>query len=495
MPSSRTLIQSLENQSNRTPSFKRDIDNIDIPLAIVNFVIIRDIILDNQRGICFIYWIFNRTRVQLDKDEVIRFLYARHSTGMKLGLKHIQDLLQDLGDPQNRFKSIHIAGTNGKGSCAAMLESILRSAGYRTGLYTSPHLIRPEERIKISGRDMEEKAFLELIWSMKALAEKHDASFFEILTAAGFRHFADEKVDVAVVETGLGGRLDATNTMLPVLSMITEIGLDHTEILGEEIQSIAMEKAGILKPGIPFICNTKNPKMRLFFRQYASTHQVPMVSAAEHVKIRRIRMDSGGTTMDSRIGTWSLKDLYLRLAGRHQVDNAAGVLAAIGRLRDSGWDIPDEAVRTGLDGVRWPARLDLLQKSPGILLDSAHNPPGMKKLAEALQTLFKYDRLILLVGVLSDKDYGKMAGIIVPQAQHVVLARPLTERGLDPAVLSRLPVMKNKSVEVIGDIGSAFARSLELAGPRDLICATGSIYLVGEVLRIFRKEPSPVMPF
>ena len=437
----------------------------------------------------------HRTGENVDKNEVISFLYARHSTGMKLGLKHIQDMLQHLGDPQNRFKSIHIAGTNGKGSCAAMLESILRAAGYKTGLYTSPHLIRPEERIKISGRDMEEKSFMDLVWGMKDLAERHDASFFEILTAAGFRHFADEKVDIAVVETGLGGRLDATNTMMPVLAMITEIGLDHTQILGNKIQTIAMEKAGILKAGVPFVCSAKNPRTRGFLRQFASAHQVPMISSAERVKIRRIRMDEDGTILDARVGSRRLKDLYLRLAGRHQVDNCAGVLAAIDMLRGSGWDIPDEALRTGLAGVCWPARLDLLQKKPGVLLDSAHNPPGMKKLAEALQSLFKYERLILLFGVLSDKDYGKMAGIIVPQAQHVVLARPLTERGLDPAVLSRLPVMKNKSVEVIGDIGSAFVRSLELAGPTDLICATGSIYLVGEVLRIFRKEPSPVLPF
>ncbi|MBN1895684.1 bifunctional folylpolyglutamate synthase/dihydrofolate synthase, partial [bacterium] len=363
----------------------------------------------------------------MDKDEVIRYLYARHSTGMKLGLKHIRDLLLDLGNPQDLFKSIHIAGTNGKGSCAAMLESILRAAGYRTGLYTSPHLIRPEERIRISGKDIAEEAFLDLVWGLKDLAEKQDASFFEILTAAGFLHFADEKVDIAVVETGLGGRLDATNTMMPVLSMITEIGLDHTQILGDEIQTIAMEKAGILKAGVPFICSAKNPHVRKFFRQYASAHQVPMISSAEVVKIRRIRMTEDGTILNARMNDRRLDDLFLRLAGRHQVDNCAGVLAATCVLRDSGWDIPDSAIRTGLAKVRWPGRLDLVQKNPGLLLDSAHNPPGMKKLAEALQSLFKYDRLILLLGVLSDKDYRKMAGLIAQQAQHIILARPLTE--------------------------------------------------------------------
>ena len=357
-------------------------------------------------------------------EQALEALFARQASGMKLGLEQINRLLNCLDHPENRFPAIHIAGTNGKGSTAALLESVLRQAGLHTGLYTSPHLIDVRERILIDGEPVSNQEFFDTLSSMKPHIETSNASFFEILTAIAFLIFSRRSVEAAILETGLGGRLDATNTVRPVLTIITEIGLNHTRILGSHLTTIAREKAGILKTGIPCVCGATPAKVRNSLREAASEANVPLRFSKEDVRFSRIELTEDKSTFDCDTGHSSYKKLSLNLLGRHQVRNAGLVLLAVDALRNLGWKIPEQAIRKGFASVRWPARLQLIPGRPKILLDSAHNPLGMKSLAEALKTFLKYRRFILVFGVLKEKNYRSMLAHISALTDHVVFTRP-----------------------------------------------------------------------
>ena len=418
--------------------------------------------------------------------QTLDFLFSRHAKDMKLGLEHIRQLLDSLGNPQLSYPSIHIAGTNGKGSTSAMLESILRAQGFRTGLYTSPHLVDLRERICVSGEMIPESAVADFIDNHRDAIESANVSFFEILTAMAFQYFADQKIDIAIVETGLGGRLDATNTLKPEVTIITEIGLDHTKILGRTLKPIAFEKAGILKPGIPFVCGARNRSVQTYFQEIANERQVPVTLAQFHGKVSNISMNQTGTTFDISFPDYQYKHLFLRLLGAHQVDNATTVLTTVRELVRLGWTIGDSAVREGLRTVEWPARMELIRNHPQVLIDSAHNPMGMKRLVESLKDLFTYEKLILILGVLEDKDYRRMIRLIVPLSDKVILTRPESDRSLDPDQLARLPEFQGKTVLVEPDIGKARDLAIRMAGEKDLICATGSIYFVGKIRSLWR---------
>lgn len=421
-------------------------------------------------------------------QQAVNYLFGRRAKGMKLGLENVHHLLGRLDHPERRFPSIHIAGTNGKGSTAALLESILREAGVKTGIYTSPHLIDMRERIKIRGRSISQKDVVEILERIMPHIEATGASFFEILTAMAFLYFTEKDVDIAVLETGLGGRLDATNLVVPQLTIITEIGLEHTRILGKNLQSISREKAGILKTGIPCLAGTKNSKVKKFFTEFTHQSKVPLIFSHESVKISRVRLSEHGSHFDAHTGSTSYRDLSLKLLGNHQVDNSALALLAVEELRKQGWLIPEKAVRRGLEKVDWPARLQMLQEKPKMLLDSAHNPLGMRTLVKALKTLFDYDRLILVFGVLKDKDYRSMTAQIMPLADKVILTKPLSDRALEPERLLRLSATRGKPTEVIPSIEDAWMKAVRLARNEDLVCAAGSIYFVGEVLRLWENK-------
>lgn len=407
---------------------------------------------------------------------------------MKLGLDRMENLLNRLGRPEKRFKSIHIAGTNGKGSTAAMIASMLQAAGYNTGLYTSPHLIDMRERIQIRGVMISKKHVLKILNRIKPHIENTEASFFEALTALAFYYFAENQVDLAVVETGLGGRLDATNTLAPVVTIITEIGLDHTKILGKTLHPIAAEKAGIFKPGVHCIIGSKNPSVNTFFRTRAEIAGCPIQFAQESAQIRHIRLTEKGTWTDITVHGTYYHQLYLRLLGKHQTDNLATALVCIDLLRSMGWHISENAVRKGLNRVYWPARLDLLQVQPKILLDSAHNPLGARRLIKAIKTVFQYHRLILIFGVLADKNYKTMLAGLIPLADVVIFTQPLSDRALQPEKLKPLATGHHKKCLIEPDIKKAWQLALKRAAPEDMICGTGSIYFVGELLRLWKQK-------
>lgn len=420
----------------------------------------------------------------LTYQEVLDYLFQRHQRGIKLGLETMKCLLDRIGHPERNFASIHIAGTNGKGSTAAMLESILRSAGYRTGLYTSPHLIDMRERIQVNGMPIPKEEVISCMNRLYPEIQSTGASYFESLTALAFYYFAQEKVDVAVLETGLGGRLDATNVVLPELTLITEIGHEHTQILGTRLEQIAREKAGILKPGVPCIVGTRKLKGRKVFSEIAHSKNISLDFSQDQVKIRHFQVNECNSHFEAFTPQRGYFDLTLRLLGFHQLENVKLVLLAVDRLCQKGWSIPEKAIRQGLGSVQWRGRLEVLQKNPTVLVDCAHNPLGAQVLAQALRTLFQYRHLILVFGVLEDKNYRKMLHYLTPLAYRIILTRPASERARDPEEIRAKSFSISSHVQVFQEIPKAWECALALAENEDLVCGTGSIYLVGEILKL-----------
>jgi dihydrofolate synthase/folylpolyglutamate synthase len=424
-------------------------------------------------------------------EQAADYLYRRRQMGMKLDLETMERLDGLLKRPHTRFSCIHVAGTNGKGSTAAILESVLREAGYKTGLYTSPHLVDMRERMRIRGQKISASRMVDLVNQLLPHVEATRASFFETLTAMAFQYFAQENVEIAVVETGLGGRLDATNVITPILSIITEIGLEHTRILGNQLIKISTEKAGIFKTRVPGIIGATSPRVISHLCRLAESKQVPVVVARYESSASRIRLDRHGTRFNAKIGSRAYPGLRTGLLGKHQVSNSLLALLAVEQLRKKGYTITEEALRNGLEKVRWPGRLDLLQRNPDILVDSAHNPLGIRTLVQALNTLFPESRPVMVFGVLEDKNYRYMIKRIAPAAGRFIFTRPNSHRALDPRILGGLPSVKGKSVEIIPDIGAAWSRALALSGKENMICAAGSIYFVGEVLRLWETGVRP----
>lgn len=423
----------------------------------------------------------------MNYSEAAQYLFQRHAGGMKLGLENIQSLLKRLQNPQKHFPAIHIAGTNGKGSTAAFTESILRAAGYKTGLYTSPHLVDMRERIRICGIRITEEEVIQYTESIKPHADAVNATFFEILTAMAFCYFRDQRIDIAVLETGLGGRLDATNTADPVVCVITNIDLEHTNILGETLEEIAREKAGILKPGVPAILGSKVPSVKTFFRNYCQKADVPLCIADETVQTTLNTSTLECLEFSLKTPEMDYNKVRLSLPGVHQVENATSSILVAERLNALGWHISTEAIRQGLSSTVWEGRLQTLRTEPLILMDSAHNLMGIQSLAAMLRDILSDRRLVLLFGLLQDKNYHAMANTIAPLADEIILTKPLNERALAPETLAALPCFSNKSVTTISDIGKAFDLALNRTEKQDCLCITGSLYLAGEVLRLWKR--------
>ncbi len=418
--------------------------------------------------------------------------------GIRLGLERARDLLVRMGEPQRRFPSVLVAGTNGKGSTSALLAAMARAAGYHTGLYTSPHLENVEERLRIDGRMIEPGRLGALLEDLVGLAERETGSpptYFEAVTLAAFRWFAETKVDLAVVEVGLGGRLDATNLADPILSLITPIGFDHREFLGGTLAAIAREKAGILRPGRPALVWIEDAEPAESVEAVAAEIGADLRFASREVRIEAVE-PQGWEGQRVRLATPAgERDLEMALLGDHQTKNlglavrAAEVLAALGFDRLNAGDIG--AIAAGAAACRWPGRLEPVALPGGrrVLLDAAHNLDGAAVLTRFLDRL--EEPADLLFGVLADKDYREMLDLLAPRARHLVLTRPASPRAKDPAEL--LPLLAGRDgVVVEPDPGRALDRALALGGEALVIC--GSIFLVGEVRRGLRERfgvPAP----
>ncbi|MCX5833639.1 MAG: bifunctional folylpolyglutamate synthase/dihydrofolate synthase [Deltaproteobacteria bacterium] len=414
------------------------------------------------------------------------YLSSLKGMGMRLGLEPVTRLLRRLGSPQDRFKAVLVGGTNGKGSIAALIASILTCRGYRVGLYTSPHLVNFRERIRVDGKAISGRDLRRLIGEVRDHI-REDVTYFEFTTALAFLHFFRAGVDIAVLEVGLGGRLDATNVVNPEVAVISNISLEHRAYLGRRLTDIAREKGGIIKPGGLVVTAA---------RQKAVIETLEAIGRTRRARIfrigRDIRVRSSGERTFSYFGIErNFKDLHLRLRGRHQFINAACALGAVELLGRRGLCVDDRSIREGLARCRWEGRLEVLQERPMVVVDGAHNPAGASVLREALEENFSFRRLILVFGVLADKDYRKMLGRLVPVADHIILTKPREERALPPDITARWLRTTGRRAEVIEDSSKALERALRLAGKNDLVCITGSLYLVGETRARFTGSKKP----
>lgn len=432
-------------------------------------------------------------------EQAVGWIHAARETGRKSGLDNMRRLCALLGNPQNALHAIHVAGTNGKGSTCACIDAMLRAAGYRVGLYTSPYLQRYAERIRIGGVPIGEKGFLNAFAPVRAAVEALrvegvQPTTFEIGTALAFMAFAQARVDVCVLEVGLGGRLDPTNVIEPMVCAITAIELDHQAILGETLEAIAGEKAGIIKPGVPVVTAPADPQVNAVFAQASADRGAPWfpMHGAE-MTAQPIDASLALTAQCAAFDWqgWSLSEVILRLPGAHQLQNAAVALAVVALLNGMGLCVSDAAVLQGLAGVRWPARLEYIPGVPGVLLDGAHNAHGARALAAYVADLpQQWAELprVLLCGVLQEKATKEMVDALADLAPMAVVTAPEERRALPAQTLAEALAARGVRVMVDTEPAEAWVRARQAAGPDGLVIIAGSLYLVGAVRALLCAE-------
>jgi dihydrofolate synthase/folylpolyglutamate synthase len=417
----------------------------------------------------------------------IDYLFGLQKYGIKFGLNSTEKLLERVGNPHHRLRFIHIAGTNGKGSTAAILSGVLRSHGLKTGLYTSPHLVRFTERFKINDEEVSAKRTLEVFEKIyQTLDLNEPPTFFEMVTAMAFLYFAEEQVDLVIAETGMGGRLDATNVINPEVCVITNIAFDHQEFLGATLSTIAREKAGIIKKGTPLVTGALQPVVQGILKTTCMNKAAPLYRFKSDFKIRR--NPDGSFRYQGLYKQWP--GLSINLRGQHQVGNAALALAALEILEKKGYVHVDQGtLEHALKEIKWPARLEVLDLNPMIILDGAHNPQGAETLREALRDTFSYKKLHLVLGIMADKDVRGILRKLLPMAETAIFTKPRYQRAANPEELRKMARPYIQKHYVIPDPASAIQEARQLAGPDDLICIAGSLYFAGEVKEIF-GEPT-----
>ncbi len=419
----------------------------------------------------------------MNYNEVLDYIMGMEKFGIKLGLSNINKFLSHLGNPHNSYPSIHVAGTNGKGSTLAIMEAMMIAAGYRVGAYTSPHMLDFRERIRIEGRYIDKKFITDFFNNNKKKIEKLPITYFEAVTGMALAYFKEEKVDIALIETGLGGRLDATNVITPKVSIITNVATEHTKWLGFKIKEIAAEKAGIIKPGIPVVTAASNLDARRVIRQTCEKNKCKLVSVFDETQwiIKDINRDSSELDILTRSNKYY--NLRLSLPGRHQLENAVAALIAVELFEEqTGMAVSPTAVAAGFRSVKWDGRLQRISDNPDIILDVAHNPAAMSRLREYFTEFYPDTKIIAVFGILSDKDYKKMLEELDKFASMIILTRPMTDRSADPDALAEEITRSGSNIRVIPMVKDAFTAGRELAGKNDVLLITGSHYTVGELL-------------
>ena len=414
----------------------------------------------------------------MDYRQALEYIDGVSWLGSRPGLERVTALLEKLGDPQNALKFVHIAGTNGKGSCAAMTASVLRAAGYKTGLFTSPYLFRFNERMQINGEPIGDETLAELVTEIRPLAdamEDHPTEF-ELMTAVALLWYLREKCDIVVLEVGLGGRLDATNVIpAPEAAVIMNIGLDHTAILGDTEEKIAAEKAGIIKPGCAVALYQQAESVQAVVRTKCEAEGAQL-HIADFGQILP-EFDS----LEGQVFTYKGEPYAIPLLGAHQLRNAAVVLEVVEILRARGWKLPQDAVEHGLYAVSWPARFELVREEPPFVVDGGHNPQCARTVADSLRRYFPGQKHVLLVGVLADKDYASLFEILNEAADEYVCVTPNSPRALPAQELADFLRRFGKPVTVCEDIPAGVEAASAAAGEDGVACAVGSLYMAGEV--------------
>jgi dihydrofolate synthase/folylpolyglutamate synthase len=424
-------------------------------------------------------------------DDALTWLIDFKQHGSQLGLDRITHLLKQLDNPQDQFQSIHITGTNGKGSVCQYVASILAKAGYETGVYISPHLEQFSERITINNQEISTKELAKLINHIKPIVEKMQnqemtPTFFEITTALAFLYFAQQQITYAVIEVGLGGRYDATNVITPQVSVITNITLEHTETLGENVNKIAYEKAGIIKNDTPVVTATVTTAYDVI-KKIAQEHNAPVITIDKN----NWKRTAHNTNHQDFFIHGSFKEYHVSTAqlGLYQGENIALSIATIEQLQLQGTYFADQTIETGIKDAFNPGRMEIIQTDPILLLDGAHNPAGMKMLTNSLSEDFTFQNLIFVLGTLKDKAITKMLSNIIPLANHIVITQAQTPRACPPQTLKdKLKTLGyTKKITIKKTIPDAIEYSLQIADEKDMICISGSLYTIGEARSFLNK--------
>lgn len=436
------------------------------------------------------------TDIEIQYNQALDYLYSF----VDYSLKHISELakaefnldrmfalMEELGDPQEKYPIIHVAGTKGKGSVAALCASALKAGGYKTGLYTSPHLWEYVERIQVNGEPISHQQLVELVEDVKpAVAKIPKLTTFEITTALGLLAFAKNGVNAAVIEVGLGGRLDATNIVIPDVSVITSLSYDHMAVLGNTLAEIAGEKAGIIKEGIPVVSAPQTEEALEVLKRVAKEKNSPLILVGEDVKFERLTSSLDGQSLYVRDSIRnSILNLQLHLLGAHQIENAAIAYAA---LKASGVPLSGESIQQGFAQAKWPARFELLRREPPVVIDSAHNRDSARRLRETLEEYFPEIPVVLVFCTLEDKDISGMLEELKPRLECVVATRADHPRAPSEQWMAEQVAKAGIPVEALAPVSSALERALELAGTQKLVLAAGSVAFAGEVSAAWHKR-------
>ena len=412
-------------------------------------------------------------------------MFALRRFGIKLGLSTIKNILKGLGNPQHRFQSVHVAGTNGKGSIASALASILYMSGYRVGLYTSPHLVRFNERIRVNLSPITDEKVVESYRAVKRLDHgNREPTFFEYTTAMAFYEFARQGVDWAVVETGMGGRLDATNILTPALSIISNVSLEHQAYLGNTIAQIAREKGGIIKKNAPVVTGVTQQNAIAVLEEIAAQKKSPFYRLGQSFRTRRTAQ--GKFTYRGIYETW--RDLRVGLNGKHQVLNAALALAACEILNRRKIDLPLEGIKAGLLNNVWPGRLEIVSTRPLVILDGAHNRVAAHALAQYIREHLENKKITLVIGILDDKPYTAMLKSLLPVCSRAIITQPKINRATDPERLFSIAKKIIDDVIIITDVDAAVVHAIKSVSAQDAVCIAGSLYVVGEAKEALEKK-------
>jgi dihydrofolate synthase/folylpolyglutamate synthase len=418
----------------------------------------------------------------------LKYLYGLQTLGIKPGLRRVELLLSLLGNPEKTYPTVIVAGTNGKGSTCAMIVSILTEAGFRVGHYSSPHLIRFNERIKVGGIEITNREISTLTRRLRALVEKNiktkkDApSFFEFTTAMAFEHFRKNKVDIVVLEVGMGGRFDATNVTTPLVSVITSIGMDHSEYLGDTIEMVAREKAGVIKKNTQFVTTVRDAAA---LREIKKEIKEAKVVASFIGRDFRVKKEKGSGRLSYESAGFSLSKFALGLSGGYQLENAAAAIRTIELLSGLGFSVGRAALRRGLARVVWPGRFDLrrtVERGVRVVFDCAHNEAGARALRAALEVVTPISRVTFVVGVMKDKDIDAILSELLPRCASVIVTEPACARSARASGFFKKAVRFCDDAFLIRDVGAAVTRAVADAPARGVVCVTGSIFTVGEAL-------------
>ena len=421
----------------------------------------------------------------MNYEQALEYIHAVQWAGHKPGLSRTRTLLAALGDPQRQLRFVHIAGTNGKGSTAAMMASCLRKAGYRVGLYTSPFINRFNERIQVDGQQIGDQELVELVEKVRPAAEAMTdvPTEFEIITALGMLYFAQKQCDVVVLEVGLGGTLDSTNVIdRPECTVITALGMDHVKELGPTLADIAAAKAGIIKEGCPVVSYGGVPEADAVIRRVAAEKHAQLTE----VDFGRLQVDGGDldrVTFDFD----GLDRVRLPLIGSYQPRNAALAITALRVMREKGWNIPESAIRAGLETVQWAGRFELLRHHPAFVLDGSHNSHGMTATVQSLRDRFPGQKFVFLVSIMADKDVDKMLELLAPLAVHFVTVAAHTPRAMPAQTLAEHIRRYGCTAEAAPTIEAGVKRAVELGGEGP-VCALGTLYFSGDVRKAFAEQ-------